>query len=83
MAQPSMVVRVAANLAELKKNLAEGKDQIEAVRAGFTKLATSFQGDKIIQAAHNVTAAVNQVGGQTRPARSCRIRKAMPAEFLP
>ena len=54
MAQPSMIVRVAANLGELKKNLAEGKDQIEAVRAGFSKLATSFQGDKIIQAAHKL-----------------------------
>jgi len=66
MAQPSMVVRVAANMAELKKNLAEGKDQIEAVRAGFTKLATSFQGDKIIQAAHNAAAAVQSIGDVTK-----------------
>lgn len=66
MAQPSMQVRIAANIAELKRNLTEGKDQIEAVRAGFTKLATSFQGDKIIQAAHNAAAAVESIGGASR-----------------
>lgn len=70
MAQPSMVVRVAANLAELKKNLAEGKDQIEAVRAGFTKLATSFQGDKIIQAAHNAAAAVGGIENVSKLTRA-------------
>lgn len=63
MAQPSMSVRIAANLAELRKNMAEGRDQIEATRAGFQKLATSFQGDKLIQQAHNVAAAVHEVGG--------------------
>ncbi|MCC6909078.1 MAG: hypothetical protein IT430_14135 [Phycisphaerales bacterium] len=63
MANPAMVVRIAANLAELKKNLAEGRNQIEATTAGMQKLATSFQGDRLIQAAHNVAAAVNQIGG--------------------
>lgn len=66
MAQPSMVVRIAANMAELKKNLAEGKDQIEAVRAGFQKLSTSFQGDKLIQHAHNMAAAVESIGGASK-----------------
>jgi hypothetical protein len=66
MAQPSMTVRIAANIAELRKNMAEGRDQIEATRAGFQKLATSFQGDKIIQAAHNAAAAVESIGGASK-----------------
>lgn len=63
LANPSMVVRIAANLQELKQNLAEGRNQIEATTTGMQKLATSFQGDRLIQAAHNVAAAVNQIGG--------------------
>jgi hypothetical protein len=81
MAQPSMVVRVAANLAELRKNMAEGRDQIEATRAGFQKLATSFQGDKIIQAAHNAAAAVNQIGGASKltEAEQARVNRTVEA----
>lgn len=58
-----MVIRIAANLAELKKNLAEGKAQIETTTAAMSKLASSFQGDKLVQHAHNVVAALHQVGG--------------------
>lgn len=65
MANPTLVIRVAANLAELKKNLKEGKDQIEVVAAGMNKLANSFQGEKLIQAAHNTTAAIQKVGVAT------------------
>lgn len=81
MAQPSMVVRVAANLAEFRKNMAEGRDQIEATRAGFQKLATSFQGDKIIQAAHNAAAAVNQIGGASKltEAEQARVNRTVEA----
>ena len=60
---PSMVIRVAATIAELRANLAEGKSQIETTTAAMQKMAASFSGDKIIQAAHNVVAAVNQIGG--------------------
>lgn len=63
---PSMVIRVAATIAELKANLAEGKSQIETTTAAMTKLAASFSGDRIIQAAHNVTAAVNEIGGVSK-----------------
>lgn len=38
---PALIVRVAANLAELKANLAEGKSQIETTTAAMTKLASS------------------------------------------
>lgn len=63
---PSMLIRIAANLEELKKNLKEGRDQIETTTAAMSKIAASFQGDKLIQQAHNVAAAVNQVGGASK-----------------
>ncbi len=81
MAQPSMTVRIAANIAELRRNMAEGRDQIEATRAGFQKLATSFQGDKIIQAAHNAAAAVNEIGGANKltEAEQARVNRTVEA----
>lgn len=60
---PGMVIRVAATIAELRANLKEGVSQIETTTAAMHKLAASFSGDKLIQAAHNVTAAVAQIGG--------------------
>lgn len=66
MANPALIVRVAATIAELKANLAEGKSQIETTTAAMGKLAASFSGDKLIQAAQNVTAAVNQIGGASK-----------------
>lgn len=70
MADPSMVIRIAANIAELKKNLAEGKAQIETTTAAMSKLASSLLGDKLIQAAHNVTAAVDKIGGAGKLTRA-------------
>jgi hypothetical protein len=62
MAMPSLTVHIAANIAELKKALAEGTSVITTTTAAMDKLAKSFSGDKIVQHAHNVVAAVNQVG---------------------
>lgn len=66
MATPGMQIRIAANLAELRRNLAEGKASIETTTAAMQKLATSLNGDKLIQAAHNMTAAVHQIGGAAK-----------------
>lgn len=63
---PSMVIRVAATIAELKANLAEGKSQIETTTASMAKMAASLSGEKLIQSAHNITAAVNQIGGASK-----------------
>lgn len=63
---PQMLVRIAANLEELKRNLAEGKLQIETTTSAMTKLASSFNGDKLVQHAHNVVAAVNEIGGASK-----------------
>ena len=65
-ATPQMVIRVAGNVEELRRNLAEGKNQIETTTAAMQKLAASFSGDKLIQAAHNVTAAIAEIGGVSK-----------------
>src|SRR4051812_3703617 len=63
---PAMIVRVAASIEELKKNLKEGRDQIETTTAAMSKIAASLSGDKLIQQAHNVAAAVEQIGGASK-----------------
>ena len=61
-----MVIRVAATIAELKANLAEGRNQIETTTAGMGRLAASLSGEKLSQNAHNMVAAVNQIGGASK-----------------
>lgn len=56
-------IRFASNIDQLKRNLAEGLEQIEATRAGAAKLAQSLGGDNLVRAAHNFTAAIAQLGG--------------------
>lgn len=66
MASPAMVVRIAADLAALRAALAEGKNEIVTTTAAMTRLSTSLQGDRLIQAAHNIVGAVQQVGGAAK-----------------
>ena len=70
MANPSMVIRIAANIAELKKNLAEGKVQIETTTAAMAKMANALSGEKLLQAANNITAAVDKIGGAGKLTRA-------------
>jgi len=63
MATITNTVRWATNVDELKRNLREGLDQIEATRAGAEKLVQSLGGDKLIAAAHRYAAAVQEIGG--------------------
>ena len=56
-------IRWASNTDELKRNLKEGLNQIEATRAGAERMVKSLSGDKLTQAAHNFAAAVQQLGG--------------------
>jgi hypothetical protein len=63
---PQLYIRISATLDEMKRNIAEAKGGIETTTASMQKLAASFSGDKLIQAAHNVTAAVNQIGGASK-----------------
>lgn len=62
---PSLVVRVSGNLDALKKSLKEGEQAIQATSAQAQKLATSFNGDRMVTHAKNVTAAIREVGVTT------------------
>lgn len=59
---PTINIRWTDNTAELKKNLAEGLDQIEASTAAVGKLVQSLRGDNIIAAAHKYAAAMDEIG---------------------
>jgi hypothetical protein len=63
---PALVVRVAASIEELRKNLQDGTSTINTTTAGMQKLAASFTGDKLIQSAQNVTAAIQSIGGASK-----------------
>lgn len=56
-------IRWASNTEELKRNLKDGLNQIEATRAGAERMVKALSGDKLQQAAHNFAAAVSQLGG--------------------
>ena len=66
MATITNYVRWASNTEELRRNLKEGLDSIEATRAGAEKLVQSLGGDKLIAAAHRMAAAVHEVGGAAK-----------------
>jgi hypothetical protein len=63
MASPQMIVRIAANLDELKRNLAEGGSAINATATGLERMSSSLRGDALIRKAQEVTAAVSEIGG--------------------
>lgn len=62
----AMIVRVLADVTQLKKALAEGTQTISVTTAGMQKLAASLDGSKLEQRAHNIVAAINEVGGATK-----------------
>lgn len=64
MANLGFNIRWADNTAQLKKNLAEGLDQIETTRAAVDKIAKSLGGENLIRAAHNYAAALQKIGGE-------------------
>lgn len=74
MADKGMVIRIAASIEELKRNLTEGRQTIETTTAAMTKLANSLTGEKLIQNAHNIVAAVDKIGGATKLTESEKAR---------
>lgn len=80
-ANPDMIIRIAANIAELRQNLKQGLDQIETTTTGMTKLAQSLDGSKLIQRANNIVAAVREVGGVTKltEAEQTRLNQTLDA----
>ena len=59
---PAMVIRVAANLDQLRAGLKQGEIAIEQTTAGMAKMVASFSGDKLIQQAQNLSGALREMG---------------------
>lgn len=79
MATPSMVIRIAATVAELRKNLAEGANSIETTAAALKRMEKSFSGDRILADANAMTAAVHNLGGASKltEAEQARVNRAV------
>ncbi len=60
-----LVIRVAANLDELRKNMADGAGVIDVTSQALTRMSSSYDGSKIIQQANATAAAIQQIGGVT------------------
>jgi hypothetical protein len=65
-ANPAMIIKIAANVAALKAALAESTSAITVTTAGMAKLASSLDGSKLEQRAHNIVAAIGGVEGAAR-----------------
>lgn len=65
MPDPTLVVRVAGDLKELKANLAEGVNQIETYKGALKSAAAAFDGTRIVQQASAAAAAIANAGGVT------------------
>jgi hypothetical protein len=63
---PTIPIRWADNTNQLRANLRQGLDQIEATKAAADRMTQSLGGGKLIAAAHNFAAAVQQIGGVER-----------------
>ncbi len=62
----NIAVRFTDNVKDLRKNLQEGLDQIEATKASVERLVKSLAGDNLVIAAHKYAAAVKEIGGVER-----------------
>jgi hypothetical protein len=62
-----MVIRIAANIDELRRNLADGRALIDALGPSVAKYAAIWTAHSatVVQNARNITAAVQQVGAST------------------
>ncbi len=58
---PSLAVRVTANLEELKKQLQAGGVEIQKTSAQIAKMADSFNGSKLVQQVSQATVAINSL----------------------
>src|SRR5687767_8839978 len=76
---PQMMIRIEASMAGVRKALAESTSLITTTTASMQKLATSLDGSKLIQNAHNIVAAVNSIGGASKltDAEANRLRASL------
>ena len=60
-----MVVKVAANMGELRRAMQESSDVIITTKRDMTNFAGAFDGSKIISQANAVQAQIAAIGGAT------------------
>ena len=63
---PELVVRVSANLSELRSALAEGVTQFETTRSALNQMSNAFDGSRTLAQAGAVVGAILQIGDVTK-----------------
>ena len=66
MAKVTAQIQFASNVQELKAQIAGGTGSIIAMKDAVDRTARSLGGEGLMRAAHNTTAAVQQLGGATK-----------------
>lgn len=66
MAKVTAQIQFASNVQELKAQIAGGTGSIIAMKDAVDRAARSLGGEGLLRAAHNTTAAVQQLGGATK-----------------
>lgn len=73
-AQPVMVVRVTANITELRKVMKEGTNEILTTKSEMAKFSNAFDGSRIVSQAGAVVAQIKAIGGVTNMTTAEQIR---------
>ncbi len=60
---PTIPIRWADNTDQLRRNLAQGLNQIEATRAAADKMVKSLSGENLLRSAATYAAAIDKIGG--------------------
>lgn len=63
---PSINVRIAANLAELKAGLKEAQGELVTTTALMERATSALSGTNLIKSAHQYAAAISEIGGVSR-----------------
>src|SRR5688572_21939898 len=61
-----LAIRIAADLKAFKANMAEMKTQLETNAAAMKRMASAFDGSKVIGDANAMVKAIHDIGGASR-----------------
>jgi hypothetical protein len=65
-ANPQLIIRIAATIGEFKKNMAEGKAQVEALESSVEKMKKSWDGSRIAQRANDMVGALEDLANVSK-----------------
>lgn len=60
-----LAIRIAANLADFKRNMEEMKAKIETTNSAMKRMSSAFEGSKVIADANAMAIAIDKLGGVT------------------